>query len=281
MVKKQVLYLAYTAEGYKLSQLKEAGVNGVMVAVEGLSSRRRAQLGRLGLEVGVAVGAVPRGKICPASSQVREHLKRQLVLALKYKPDIIWLDHLRFGGRWESAGPSYAARKRMVGIHKDCLYCKGKERSAVLIDLVLFVREFIGGDIQLGYYAVPFRHDEHRRWYRLLGQDHLKLSGVFDFVSPMLYHRMLGKQFSYIGDYVKYLDGLGVEAEILPIIQVKDMPDDLADKLSISEIEKAVGQALTAPSVGVALFCWDHVIEKGKDEGVTRILQRMRELNQK
>ncbi|MCH7951990.1 hypothetical protein IH980_04620 [Patescibacteria group bacterium] len=139
--------------------------------------------------------------------------------------------------------------------------------------MAAFARALVDEKIRLGYYAVPFKEKEHREWIGLLGQDHRVLSRVFDFVSPMLYHRMLGKPVRYIGEYVRYLNNFTIEARILPIIQVKDMPDDLPDELSLEDIEEVMQEALTPPSIGVALFTWDHVIEKGKVEGIKKILK--------
>jgi len=108
-----------------------------------------------------------------------------------------------------------------------------------------------------------------------LGQNNVTLGNLVDVVSPMLYHRMIGMPVTYIGDYVRYYDSLHLRAKVLPIIQLKDMPDELEDRLSINEIDQAVQEALTPPSIGVAVFSWDQTIEKAKVESVSRILRNI------
>jgi hypothetical protein len=51
------------------------------------------------------------------------------------------------------------------------------------------------------------------------------------------------------------------------------MPDNLTDKLTISEIGDAVSGAVKPLSAGVAIFSWNQEIEKGKVERVSEILR--------
>lgn len=280
MEKRIVLYMGSSVEDYPISQLAKMDVTGLMVEEKHLTKSRSGTLRNLGFEVGIAVGALPGGRVCPASPAARAQLERKLRRAVSFQPDIIWLDHLRFEGHWESKVP-YGTSEGLKGAHRPCRYCKRRKRSRIISDLAAFARALVDEKIRLGYYAVPFKEKEHREWIGLLGQDHRALSRVFDFVSPMLYHRMLGKPVRYIGDYVRYLNNLTFEARILPIIQVKDMPDDLPDELSLEDIEEAVQEALTPPSIGVALFTWDDVIQNHKVAGVTEILQRITSPNPK
>jgi len=60
---------------------------------------------------------------------------------------------------------------------------------------------------------------------------------------------------------------------VWPIVQLKDMPDNLTDKLTISEIGDAVSGAVKPLSAGVAIFSWNQEIEKGKVERVSEILR--------
>ena len=71
------------------------------------------------------------------------------------------------------------------------------------------------------------------------------------------------------------MNSLGIKAKILPAIQLKDMPDDLEDRLSVSEINIAIDQAVKPPSVGVAIFSWDQAIEKGKLKTVGNMLKNL------
>ena len=276
MEKKIVLYLGPSVKDYPISQLAKMGVTGLMVEEKHLTKSRSGTLRDLGFEVGIAVGALPGGRVCPVSPAAKAYLEHKLRKAVSFDPDIIWLDHLRFEGRWEAVKVDRDTKEYVYrSVHDACRWCRGKVRSKEVVTLAKWAKSLVPKSTPLGYFAVPFKLGEHTKLAHELGQDHRLLGKFFDCISPMLYHRMLGKPVRYIGDYVRYLNNLTIEARILPIIQVKDMPDDLPDELSLEDIEEAIQEALTPPSIGVALFAWDHVIEEHKVAGVTEILQRI------
>lgn len=74
---------------------------------------------------------------------------------------------------------------------------------------------------------------------------------------------MIKKPVSYISEYVKYLHSL-TKRPILPIIQIKDVPDDMPDELSWEEVRRAYNEAKKKPSIGVSIFMWEHAVEKNK-----------------
>ena len=83
---------------------------------------------------------------------------------------------------------------------------------------------------------------------------------------------MIRKPVSYISQYVTYLYKL-TKKPVLPIIQVKDMPDDLADKLSRLEMKQAFQEATKPPSIGVAWFSWDGAVEKSKTQIISKLFK--------
>ncbi len=209
------------------------------------------------------------GKVCPLSAQALSFLNRKLKKIVALKPDVIWFDYLKFQGKWG------VVRGDLSETHEECKYCLDKDRESEIVEIARDALAKIPKNIKVGYFAMPYKKGEYEGWEKILGQDHKNLGNIFDFVSPMLYHRMVGKPVSYISEYVKYLDGLDIKAEIIPIIQLKDMPDELPDKLTLKEIGQEVEEAMKSPSVGVAVFSWDQTIEKGKLYGVSRILRKI------
>src|SRR3989344_3527923 len=176
---------------------------------------------------------------------------------LKYKPDEIWFDHFRFDGRWE------VRTQKLTEVHGECKFCGGKSRAKVLENIANEVRKYVPKNVKIGYFAVPFKHDEYSDLVNILGQDHKLLAKHFDIISPMLYHRMIKKPVSYIHEYVEYLYNL-TNRPIMPIIQIKDMPDSVPDKLGKQEALLAAKEAVKPPSMGVSIFLWEHAVEKNK-----------------
>lgn len=96
-----------------------------------------------------------------------------------------------------------------------------------------------------------------------VGQDHIRLGQTLNLVSPMLYHRMIGKPTAYIREYVAWLASV-CTAEVLPILQTKDMPDDRPDELHAAEMFAARDAALTESVDTIAWFSLDGANEKQK-----------------
>lgn len=107
--------------------------------------------------------------------------------------------------------------------------------------------------------------------YSELGQDHCTIGKIFDLSSPMLYHRMIKQPVQYISEYTKWLFNT-TGKPVLTIIQIKDMPDDLEDKMSEKEITQAFQEAARTPSEGVAIFWWQHALEKNKTQIISKLL---------
>lgn len=243
--------------------LGQVGANHLIVAREFITTRRWELLGKMGVSLNVSVNAFDQGG-CPLDPIAKDKLWKRIKDALKRLPGEIWLDHFRFDGRWEAVKKVGKPEEYVYSAnHTDCKWCEGKDRFREIELLARWSRSLIPKNIKTGYFAVPFVINEHTKLASELGQDHKLLGKIFDLVSPMLYHRMIGKPVSYISDYVKYLSRL-IKIPILPIIQIKDMPDNLADKLSWQEVQNAYHEAEKKPSIGVSIFVWEHAIEKDK-----------------
>lgn len=245
----------------KIKGIDKSGANYLMVAGNGITSENWKRLKNLGMTLTISVD-VCQG--CPADPKILDESIKSVKAILKYQPDGIWLDHLRFDGRWEIESQSIKSP------HEPCEWCQGKSRQEVITNFARQIKENVEG-VNLGYFALPFKEEERPDLVEILGQDHSRLASYFNFISPMLYHRMIGKPVSYISDFVRYLSQL-TGKPILPIIQVNDMPDDLEDKMTEIDISKAFNRAIQAPSEGVAIFWWGNATEKGKTLIISKLL---------
>ncbi len=240
----------------ELEKLKTIPVDNLIVSFEPLKKSVWEQLKTLGIPLSLSLEAFEQD-ICPASPRAEEKLEEKLKDAARFSPEEIWLDHFRFDGHWE------VKTKTLSGLHFPCQFCRGRERKEILRQLSIKIRRSVPPRIKLGYFAVPFKDKERPEIISQLGQDHKNISQPFDIISPMLYHRMIGKPIEYISEYVAWL-AQETQKPILPIIQIKDMPDNLPDKLSEEEIGRAFREAQKDPSIGTAVFSWDHALEKKK-----------------
>lgn len=257
------LFIGVEIKKQVVSVLKESGANHLIVAQAPLDQKQWRRLQNLDVTLAISVNVFDQGG-CPASPRALKILFKRVLKALSFNPKQIWLDHFRFDGHWEVGGGGIG------GIHRDCQWCGDKNRVKILTGLAEKAIDLVGRRAEVGYFAVPFKSDEVKELVFDLGQDHGALGRIFDWSSPMLYHRMIEKPVSYISEYVKWLSQK-TRKPVLPIIQIKEMPDNLPDRLSRDEIREAFKQACKPPSEGVSFFSWDHALEKDKVELVKEL----------
>lgn len=253
------LFLEYKFGDYDLDLLKKSGANGLIVWMDHLTPTRWKTLSNLKMRKGVCVAGIQSGK-CPLNPEEEKGRLGRIKKALSYDPDVIWVDHIRFSGYWEGAGD-----KKSYNVHPECKYCKDKNRVETIVSIAKNIHTIVNGRTQLAYFAVPFGINDMPNLTPMIGQDHKLLAKYFDLISPMVYHRMIDKPVSYISELVTWLSE-ETQKPIIPIIQAKDMPDDLPDKIDEDEMQKMYREAVKTPSAGVAWFSWDGAIEKGKTQ---------------
>ena len=263
------LFLELKFSDWSFEKLQSSGANHLIVALKPLTSRDWERLKKLNVTLTISLNSFDPG-ICPANPRSFKIVRERIEKALSFHPKQIYLDHFRFDGHWEKI-----RGRKIPGVHRQCKWCKGKDRAKFLSDLAQKVIDLVRGRAEVGYFAVPFKDEEVEQLVFGLGQDHKRLGRVFDFISPMLYHRMIKKPVAYISEYIKWL-GEKTEKPVLPIIQVKDMPDDLPDKLLEEEIKQAFNEACKPPSIGVSFFSWDHAVEKEKTKLVRELFGERR-----
>jgi len=244
----------------------KSGANKLMVAAsskdpdfEFLNTVEKA-----GLSVGLCTNAY-QGE-CLADPASLEELKSRVEHLVKQNPNEIWLDYLRFKSRCIVKG------EEPIDTHKPCKFCKNIKREDIVTDYYGQVRKLIPNSIKFGLFAVAFIDEDYPVYKLKTGLNYSRIKEHVDIISPMLYHRMMDKPINYIGKYVAYLREIGYK-EIIPIIQVKDMPDELPDNYTEDEIKQAYEEAVRPPSSGVAFFSWDHAVEEGKTEIIKKLFE--------
>jgi hypothetical protein len=249
----------------RLEEIDNSGVNHLIVVCDDLNQKMWNKLKEPGVDLSITITAFGTDG-CPGSLQSREKLFIKLKNALKFKPKQIWIDHFRFDGRWEAREGSVISK-----LHKTCEFCQGKSRVFLLKAIAEEVMNLVQKRAKVGYFAVPFTSEDTTGLADNLGQNHRILGRVFDISSPMLYQQMLGKPTTYISDYVKFLANQ-TQKPVLPIIQVKSMPDNLKDTITEDVIISEFREAIKEPSIGVCFFCWDHALEKNKTDIIKKLL---------
>jgi len=269
MIKSVFVGLSLPVENYK--KLGEVGANHLIVWLDSITSQKWPLLQKTGCELGISFSAFEK-EDCPLDPLAKDKLREKIKRALKWRPREIWLDHFRFDGYWESTFAKAPVDKGylVADTHKPCKWCRDKNRVKIIDDIAKEIKKLVRNKTKVGYFAVPYHLNRQTKLVSELGQNHSILGKIFDMASPMLYHRMIRKPVSYISKYVKYMHKL-TQKPVLPIIQIKDMPDlpagrqgDLQDKLSWNEIKAAYNEAKKKPSVGVSIFMWEHAVEKNK-----------------
>lgn len=249
----------------KIVGIEKSGANHLIVGFDHLNQDNWLVLKKLNVPIGISLSCFNKPK-CPLDPNLQERLFGKIKQILEFQPDEIWFDYFRFGGEC-----SQIKDGKVLDIHPECEYCKGKNRVEELMSLAVKVQELVDGKAKVGYFAVALKENERPELVAEMGVNYTNLRDIFDLFSPMLYHRMLGKDISYISEYVRHLALITLKP-ILPIIQIKDMPDDLEDKMSSAEIRETVSEALKPPSLGVCVFVWTHALEKNKTEIISKIL---------
>ncbi len=215
----------------------------------------------------------------PSCEQVRqERLQSFAEILENYPLDGIWLDFIRWPGRWENPEPQLLSTSfdaptlqkfsRDTGIELDIEL--GPRENAQVIGTryreewaawrcrqvtgwVAEAREIVNKEfpeIQLGLFGVPWTNDFDNAIIGNMGQDYQALGEYIDVFSPMVYHLMCGRNVAWISEVAAWVQKTSGQ-DVLPIIQTVDEPGEL----SADEFGEAVRDALGSPgSKGVILF---------------------------
>lgn len=109
-------------------------------------------------------------------------------------------------------------------------------------------------DILVNVHVVPWRSDDYNNGkISIAGQDLMAMSAYTDFVSPMCYSQMLGRDAEWISDVVGDMNN-NVRGKVLPSIQV--YPYYIEKSFTSQDFKRCVEESLKPPSRGVVFFSW-------------------------
>lgn len=222
--------------------------------------------------------------LCPTHLEIRKICIENVKKILEEDINGIWLDFIRYPTKWEEPEPDvldtcYCDRclKLFEEYIGEPIIGETLEDKVLLIDgsyylewlefkaeqitsLVRNVRELInesGKNIKLGFFTIPWEDKEFGAGIkRIMGQDFGQLANYVDIFSPMLYHRMCGKEVEWIKGKVEYF--WNVMKPFLPLIQTENK----ISKINTDEFKKALEYAALKPSMGVCIFFLDDLIKQ-------------------
>jgi uncharacterized lipoprotein YddW (UPF0748 family) len=230
---------------------------------------------------------------CPTSEVLRERCLNSVKKLIELEVDGIWLDSLRYSStHWANQDPNimdtcYCDRclalfEELIGepiegtnLEEKYLHIDGSYyhewlefKSENVASMAREVRTLIddsGKDIKLGFFAVPWEDREFGAGIkRIAAQDFGKLAEIVDVVSPMLYHKMVGKDVTWIKDMIEYFWQVG--KPFLPLIQTENIPT----KLPPEEFKQALEFASDGSSMGVCVFFLDDLIRESEKYNIVK-----------
>ncbi|MCX5871360.1 MAG: hypothetical protein NTY00_12200 [Deltaproteobacteria bacterium] len=187
--------------------------------------------------------------------------------------DGVWLDFVRYPGRWEEKQPeipdtcycprclklfqiekgvdvpdSMPTAEAADWIHK---HAESKWRQWKKEQITSFVREARSmvekiqttKNVKLGVFLVPWTQGERQgAVLRQLAQDATQIAPYADVVSPMVYHVMVGQPVEWVRDISEYFLDM-TEKTVWPIIQSADVPADEFAK-SVQSVSQSGAEGL-------------------------------------
>ena len=226
----------------------------------------------------------PEGWYCgvnPITPEIRQqNLERIRRVIERYNVDGVWLDFCRWPCRWERPKPkliqtsfdprTVEAFQRDQGIsippaletipeqarwilehhHEDWTAWKCQQVTA-FVQQVRAIIDQAPRKVILGLFSVPWQLSDFDGAIRhIIGQDYKALAPHVDVISPMVYHKLCGRDIPWIAEICAWA-AKETRRPVWPIIQAMDDPETLSPQ----ELHEAVRTALTAPaSHGVIIF---------------------------
>ncbi len=214
------------------------------------------------------------GGVCPTHTAWREN--RLTLLADRVKDFAaengisgVWLDFLRYPGKWEQPDPEildscYCTRclslfqvETGVVIPEELADIKGKSswirqhvplqwmewKKKTIVSFAREVRRVLDQNrekkrLVLGVFLVPWKKSDFDGALSFqLAQDAEQLGAYVDVFSPMVYHRMVGESVGWVGNISRYFKEM-TGGQVWPIVQVEDIPAE--------ELERTVTAAAAA-----------------------------------
>lgn len=242
------------------------------------------------------------GGVCVCQAwHVETKLEEAHALLEKANWDGLWLDFIRWPGRWEQKDPKWDqvcfcdtclaefACDRAVQAPPELATTAEKAawilenraaewydwRSDRVADVVRRMRDLVkelrGSDAVLGIFAVPLRHDDYDdAIIKVFGQDWRKLAPYVDVFSPMVYHLFCGRPRGWIQEVTAEVAAESGKT-LWPIVQSCSEPVEM----SAEEFRAALEWGAKDPAQGVMIYSTRHTIEEGKWEAMAEAFRGM------
>ena len=204
--------------------------------------------------------------LCPTHEKVREEVLNKIKEFTNLGVDGIWLNFIRYATKWDTVEPKlldtcYCERclaKFEEHIGEKLVY-KNFEELYLLIDgsyyfewlefksdqIVSFIKEAPTINSELGAFIVPWMDKDYGAGIkRIVAQDFDKMSQYVKTFTPMLYHKPLGKDASWVKDMADYCWEAGLN--FLPIVQSEP-----------EEFKEVLNYATSGVSKGVCIYYFE------------------------
>jgi len=217
----------------------------------------------------------------PVIPEIRQHnLEKIRRLIERSAVDGVWLDFIRWPCRWEKPTPqllqtsfdpfTLESFQKDTGIHIPSELKVIPDRARWILqhhrgdwtgwkcqqitEFVRQVREILNRaprKVLLGVFGVPWRSTDLDGAIRhIIAQDYRALSAHVDVFSPMVYHKLCGKDASWVAEITTWVWEM-TGKPVWPIVQAMDEPGPLTPQ----EFRRVVNTALEASgSQGVIIF---------------------------
>ena len=199
---------------------------------------------------------------CPSNDILRSTRLNEVRTALETNfYDGIWLDAIRYPTYWETRNPKYL----------DVCYCKVCQnkfkdfnntwKEFRVSQIVSFVNDVkaITKDKILGYFAVP---ETEGNLFKVFAQPPEEMKKLVDYVSPMIYPQMMGKDLNWVKNTIKYFQGVFGRDKVISIVQTVKMPENSNDTFTQIDAEKLI--KLVAKGGNIGYFMLDQIANNDK-----------------
>ncbi|MDP8243931.1 MAG: hypothetical protein P9L94_07610 [Candidatus Hinthialibacter antarcticus] len=196
--------------------------------------------------------------------------------------DGVWLDFIRYPLRWENGAPRFeqACFSQMsldafqafsglralgettseiaqwiINSHLDDWTAFKIESIRSWVEDAASLRDGLRPDARLGFFGVPWAPDEYdNALHRIVGQDYAALANHADIISPMIYHRMIGRPVERVRELTLALKQ-STQKPVWPVLQTMNLPDELPKE----EFLRSIDLAASASQQGLILFAANHI----------------------
>lgn len=212
----------------------------------------------------------------------------------------IWLDFIRYAVRWEKPNPtridncfsptslqqfersiktslpgtSVAEKSRFIlERRKDDWENFKAQTICSWVEEARKIRDAERPEVKIGLFGVPWTRSDYSGAIRnLVGQDFAALAQSVDIFSPMVYHRLCGRNPDWIGKVTREVKEQ-TQKPVWPVIQATSEPG----VMDSSEFQQAVLEGANASNGGVILFTADHIEKEKRWQDVQKLFHQIPE----